>query len=148
MISYHIPPDSLGDVTPASVDAEFLRQLLDAGLVPVLCAINHDGRGQLLNTNADTVAASVAAALGAELIYCFEKAGVLRDASDEGSVIPQVSAADFARLRAAGTVSDGMLPKLETAFRALEDGVPRVVVCHTANLLNPTCGTVLTLNGE
>ncbi len=138
----------VGDVTPASVDAEFLRQLLDAGLVPVLCAINHDGHGQLLNTNADTVASCVAAALGAELIYCFEKAGVLRDAADGSSVIPRISAADFARLRADGTVSDGMLPKLETAFRALEDGAPRVVVCHAANLLNPTCGTVLTLNGE
>ena len=133
----------VGDVTPACVDAAFLGQLIDSGLTPVLSAINHDGRGQLLNTNADTVAASVAAALGAELIYCFEKPGVLLDPEDDNSVIPQLTSADFTRLCADGTVSDGMLPKLETAFRALRDGAPRVYICQSSNLLNPTTGTVL-----
>ena len=136
----------VGDVTPASVDADFLKGLVDAGLVPVLSAINHDGRGQLLNTNADTVAAAVAAALGAELIYCFEKAGVLRDADDDGSVIPQVTVEDFARLREEGVVSEGMLPKLETAFGALREGAPRVVIRHASALLSPSSGTELLLS--
>ena len=125
----------VGDVTPGCVDTRFLQRILEAGMVPVLSAINHDGHGQLLNTNADTVAASAAAALGAELVYCFEKKGVLRDAAVEDSVIPQLSSADFSALIADGTISEGMIPKLETAFRALGDGAPAATIKSSDELL-------------
>lgn len=134
----------VGDVTPASVNTSFLQKLLAGGIVPVLSPINHDGEGQLLNTNADTVAASVAAALGAELILCFEKEGVLSDPDNPSSVIPHISSADFAALKAAGTVSDGMLPKLQNAFSALRAGSPRVTIKSAGSLLAAS-GTELSL---
>ena len=126
----------VGDVSPSSVDTRFLRNLLDMDLVPVLSAINHDGAGQLLNTNADTVAASVAAALGARLVCCFEKEGVLSDVGDPSSVIPRIDSASFEQLKASGTVSAGMLPKLENAFAALRQGVPEVILKSAAGLLS------------
>ena len=131
----------VGDVD--AVNATLLLQLLAAGVTPVLCAITHDGAGGLLNTNADTIASSVAVALAKEqactLCYCFEKDGVL---GADGAVIPALSRADFASLQAAGTVSAGMIPKLETAFRAREAGVEAVRICHATHL-NDTIGTIL-----
>lgn len=118
----------VGDVRPASVRAGFVKTLLDLGLTPVFSAINHDGHGQLLNTNADTMAASVAAALGARLTYRFEKPGVL---SASGSVIPCIDRASYEDLKASGTVSGGMLPKLDNAFDALREGVPEVFIGGT-----------------
>ncbi len=134
----------VGDVTPASVRVSFLKSLVDAGIVPVLSPINHDGAGNLLNTNADTMAASVAAALGAELWLTFEKKGVLSDVNDEDSVISCISKADVAALQEAGIVADGMLPKLENAFKALEGGASRAYVLQ-ATLLDPRTGTELFL---
>ena len=125
----------VGGVKPSNVKADFLRMLLDSGCTPVLCAINHDGKGQLLNTNADTVAASVAAALGAALITCFEQPGVLRDRQDPSSVIPKLDKAHYASLKAQGAVADGMIPKLEQAFDALERGAVEVRICHSSALL-------------
>jgi acetylglutamate kinase len=125
----------VGDVTPDSVRTEFLRQLLDNGLTPVLCAINHDGKGQLLNTNADTVASSVAAALGAALVTCFEQPGVLRDREDPSSVIPLIDKDLYASLKADGIVADGMIPKLDQAFDALGRGAAEVRICHSSALL-------------
>ena len=118
----------VGDVTAGSVNAPFLHSLLDAGLVPVLSAINHDGAGQLLNTNADTVAAAIAVALGAKLFYCFEKNGVLCDRNDESSVIPLLDPALCRTLQAEGRIAEGMIPKLDNAFQALRDGAAGVVV--------------------
>ena len=125
----------VGDVTPDSVNAAFLRQLLDAGYTPVLCAINHDGAGQLLNTNADTVASSVAAALGAGLVTCFEQPGVLEDRNDPSSVIPFIDKDLYASLKERGVVADGMIPKLDQAFDALEKGASEVRICHSSALL-------------
>ena len=127
----------VGDVTPESVNRGFLMHLLDAGLTPVLCAINHDGAGQLLNTNADTVAASVCVALGAKLFYCFEKNGVLCDRNDEQSVIPLLDPDAYGRLKAEGRVVEGMIPKLDNAFQALRDGAAGVVIRNAARLLEP-----------
>lgn len=126
----------VGDVGPGSVRNSFLSSLMDMGMVPVLSAINHDGHGQLLNTNADTVAASVAASLGARLVYCFEKDGVLADPGCPDSVLAGLDSAAFAELKASGAVSEGMLPKLETAFSALATGVPEVVIKNAARLLD------------
>ena len=125
----------VGDVTPDSVNAAFLRQLLDAGYTPVLCAINHDGAGQLLNTNADTVASSVAAALGAGLVTCFEQPGVLEDRDDPSSVIPFIDKDLYASLKERGVVADGMIPKLDQAFDALDKGAAEVRICHSSALL-------------
>ena len=134
----------VGDVTVASVRRDLVLRLLDAGLVPVFSAINHDGAGQLLNTNADTMAAAISVALGAKLFYCFEKNGVLCDRNDDGSVIPGLDPAAYARLKAEGRVADGMIPKLDNAFQALRDGAAGVVI-RGAERLQEAGGTVLTL---
>ena len=126
----------VGDVTAASVRSGLLLQLLDAGLVPVLSAINHDGAGQLLNTNADTMAAAISVALGAKLIYCFEKNGVLCDRNDDDSVIPVLDPQTYVRLKAEGRVAEGMIPKLDNAFQALRDGAAGVVI-RSADLSAP-----------
>ena len=127
----------VGDVTAASVNVPFIHQLLDAGLVPVFSAINHDGAGQLLNTNADTMAAAISVALGAKLFYCFEKNGVLCDRNDDDSVIPSLDPAGFERLKAEGSVAEGMIPKLENSFAALREGACGVVIRNAAHLLEP-----------
>lgn len=120
----------VGDVD--RVDGERLAQLLQAGVVPVMAPLTHDGAGQLLNTNADTIAAEVARALASRyevtLIYCFEHAGVLRRPDDEVSLIPDMDRAAFEALKADGTVSGGMIPKLENCFAAVQAGVARVLI--------------------
>ena len=126
----------VGDVK--SVNTRELKMLIDAGAVPVLCPITHDGMGQLLNTNADTIASALASALAVEydvtLTYCFEKKGVLADPDDEDSVIREIRKADFERMREDGSVSEGMIPKLENAFAAIDAGVNKVVITNADNL--------------
>lgn len=126
----------VGDVK--SVNADALRTLIDAGAVPVLCPITHDGLGQLLNTNADTIASSLAAALAVDydvtLTYCFEKNGVLLDPDDPTSVIREMRKHDFERYRDEEVVSGGMIPKLENAFNAIDAGVNKVVITNAQNL--------------
>jgi acetylglutamate kinase len=117
------------------VNAAFLQLLLEKGMTPVLSAINHDGQGHLLNTNADTVAASVAAALGASLVTCFEQPGVLQNREDPSSVIPIIDKETYAALKADGVVADGMIPKLDQAFDALDKGARQVRICHSGALL-------------
>lgn len=145
----------VGDVTAESVNAGFIYSLLENGIVPVFNAINHDGEGNLLNTNADTIASSVATAMAnyrhcpphcltheTDLIYCFEKDGVLYDKDDDSSVIPEIDREKFARLKAEGRVADGMIPKLTNSFKAIDSGVARVIIKHARNLLGTT-GTTL-----
>lgn len=131
----------VGDLPEGCVDAALLGTLLEAGLTPVLCAITHDGLGQLLNTNADTIASTVARALAApyevELHFCFEKDGVLADINDEASVIPQIQPAQYAHLKAEGVIAAGMIPKLDNAFEALEAGVEKVVIEHALKINQP-----------
>jgi acetylglutamate kinase len=101
----------------------------------------------MLNTNADTIAGETAKALAAHfdvtLMYCFEKKGVLRDAEDDESVIPQITSAEMPQLVADGVVSGGMLPKLENAFAAIEAGVSRVVITQADAIADAKAGTVL-----
>ena len=125
----------VGDVE--RVDGAKLARLIEAGVTPVMAPLTHDGRGRMLNTNADTIAAETAKALAADydvtLVYCFEKPGVLADPADDSSLIPVITRQDFARLAADGTVAGGMLPKLENAFAAISAGVARVnITCATA----------------
>ena len=161
----------VGDVTAESVNAKFIYSLLEKGIVPVFNAINHDGEGNLLNTNADTIASSVAIAMAnykyrspkdvchrceecthcsddgrltheTELIYCFEKDGVLYDKDDDSSVIAEIDKAKFADLKAEGIVADGMIPKLSNSFKAIDNGVARVIIKHARNLRR-SLGTTL-----
>ena len=125
----------VGDVE--RVDGAKLARFIEAGVTPVMAPLTHDGRGRMLNTNADTIAAETAKALAADydvtLVYCFEKPGVLADPDDDSSLIPVITRQDFARLAADGTVAGGMLPKLENAFAAISAGVARVnITCATA----------------
>jgi acetylglutamate kinase len=122
----------VGDLDAASVAAGTLDSLLSAGLVPVLCAITHDGDSQLLNTNADTIASAVAVAMSAlydtSLIYCFEKRGVMRDIDDDNSLVTEIPMNQFEGLKQEGVVSGGMIPKLHNAFEAIKSGVTAVYI--------------------
>ncbi|MBR3609816.1 MAG: acetylglutamate kinase, partial [Bacteroidales bacterium] len=129
----------VGDVV--KVDGEMLASLLQGGTYPVVAPITHDGNGNLLNTNADTIASEVAKGVAEKfdvtLIYCFEKPGVLMDENDDNSVIPLINREKFEELKATGIVSGGMLPKLQSAFKALEAGVKEVVITHASAIDNP-----------
>jgi acetylglutamate kinase len=135
----------VGDVD--RVDASLLAGLIGQGVVPVMAPLTHDGKGSMLNTNADTIAGETAKALASHfdvtLMYCFEKKGVLRDAEDDDSVIPQITAAEMPQLVADGIVSGGMLPKLENSFAAIAAGVRRVVITKADAIADPAAGTTL-----
>lgn len=122
----------VGDLDASSVSTDTLSSLLNAGLVPVFCAITHDGDSQLLNTNADTIASVVAVAMSAvyetSLIYCFEKRGVMRDVEDENSLVSEIRMEQFETLQDEGVVSGGMIPKLHNAFEAIKSGVSAVYI--------------------
>lgn len=122
----------VGDLDESSVGSATLKNLLNAGLTPVLCAITHDGNTQLLNTNADTIASAVAVAMSAlyktELVYCFEKKGVLKDVNDDATVVRTIKADEFDGLKAEGTIAGGMIPKLYNAFEAIKKGVSAVYI--------------------
>lgn len=117
---------------PVSVNTELIKQLLDASCVPVIAPITHDGEGQLLNTNADTIAESIASALSEHysihLVFAFEKRGVLQDVSNHDSLIPVISKSGFTTLASSGAIHSGMLPKLSAGFHALENGVAKVSI--------------------
>lgn len=137
----------VGDVE--TVDVSLLTPLIFKGVVPVLAPLTHDGRGQLLNTNADTIASEAAKAFAGlfdvTLTFCFEKPGVLSDPDDDGSVIERITPEAFEKLKADGTVSGGMIPKLENAFAAIDAGVKRVVIT-SAVTLGEGQGTVICRN--
>jgi len=122
----------VGDLDETSVSVTTLNSLLNSNLVPVLCAITHDGDTQLLNTNADTIASAVAVAMSAHyetrLIYCFEKKGVLRNVEDESSLVTEIRSSEFESLKEEGVVSGGMIPKLHNAFEAIKKGVSAVYI--------------------
>ena len=131
----------VGDVK--EVNGEHLRMLLDNGLTPVIAPITYNEEGSLLNTNADTVASETAIALveargDVQLTFCFEKAGVLRDADDESSLIPCITRESYTQLKTEGIVSGGMIPKIDNAFAAIEQGVQSVRITHASNLQGGT----------
>lgn len=136
----------VGDVT--AVNAPFLANLLEQNIVPVLAPLTHDGNGLMLNTNADTIAAEAAKALSGffkvTLVYCFEKPGVLLRPDDDTSVIPYISYYDFPRLVDDGTISGGMIPKIQNAFNALNAGVSSVLIT-SASSLDTLEGTTIAL---
>ena len=134
----------VGDVK--HVDAEVLVSLISRGVVPVMAPLTHDGEGNMLNTNADTIAGETAKALDeaydVTLIYCFEKKGVLRDAEDEDSVIPVITPDLFKKYVDEGVIQGGMIPKLENSFSAVEAGVSQVVIT-LASAIDGKSGTII-----
>lgn len=134
----------VGDVD--RTDGEALRTLIEAGITPVIAPLTHDGHGNILNTNADTIASETAKALAQHydttLVFCFEKQGVLANPDDDESVIPVITREDFARYVADGTVSGGMIPKIENAFRAIDAGVSRVIIT-IATAIDGNHGTII-----
>ncbi|MFA5850145.1 MAG: acetylglutamate kinase [Bacteroidales bacterium] len=136
----------VGDVNPVDINSALLESLLGRGITPVFCAITHDRNGSLLNTNADTMASSLAIALSRDfytrLIYCFEKEGVLYDQENPDSVVPLITRANYQTMKDNGAITGGMLPKLDNAFAAIESGVSEVCIKHASNLGNNK-GTVL-----
>ena len=134
----------VGDVK--KVDGAKIAHFIDKNLVPVIAPLTHDGAGNILNTNADTIASETAKALASRydvtLIYSFEKKGVLSNPDDDDSVIPVITHEDFERYRADGTISGGMLPKIENALAAVDAGVGRVIIT-LATALDGEQGTVI-----
>jgi len=134
----------VGDVDGA--DGAKLLQLLQMGITPVIAPLTHDGQGHMLNINADTMAQTVATSLSSSLsialTYCFELPGVLRDPADPSTLISHITESDFQALVADGTISGGMIPKLENAFAALRAGVSSVRITNISNLQG---GTIITL---
>lgn len=132
----------VGDMHKDSVNTNFISSLLRSGITPVFSAITHDGNGQLLNTNADTIASSLAIALSwsyhVQLNYCFEKKGVLKNVDDDDSVIETITQKSYKQLLSEGVISKGMIPKLDNAFEAIHRGVKSVVIAHSNDLLNTT----------
>jgi len=133
----------VGDIV--SVNAESLAGLIAAGFSPIFAPITADAAGQLLNTNADTMAQALAIALSSTydvtLTYCFEKKGVLLDPNDDDSVISSINSASFSDLKEKGIVSAGMIPKLENALKSISAGVSVVRLCHADNLQKNDIGT-------
>ncbi len=134
----------VGDVK--EVNADLLADLIQRGVVPVLAPLTHDKKGNLLNTNADAIASEAAKALAKSfevtLVYCFEKKGVLMDAENEDSVIKEINHSQFEEYVAKGIIKEGMIPKLENSFAAIESGVKQVVITK-ADLLGESTGTVI-----
>lgn len=128
----------VGDILVDSVNISSIKKFLEAGFTPVFSAITHNGLGQLLNTNADTIASALAVSLAkiydTKLIYCFEKDGVLRDVDDPSSVIKTIKADEFEKLKTEQVIYKGMIPKLENAFDALGKGVRNVYIGNAINL--------------
>jgi acetylglutamate kinase len=130
----------VGDIDKDSINPQNISKLMEAGFTPVFCALTHDGAGQLLNTNADTIASALAVALAdiyeTTLIYCFEKKGVLQDIDDEDSLIRDIDPVRYEELKKQQIIAGGMLPKLDNAFSAIACGVKAVIIGHADELGN------------
>ncbi|MEI6087655.1 MAG: acetylglutamate kinase [Bacteroidota bacterium] len=138
----------VGDIDEVNTSA--IEPLLIQNIAIVVAPITHDGHGQLLNTNADTIAQSIATAMSGKyevsLLYCFEKNGVLLDANDDASVIPAINPSYFKKLKEDQLIFAGMIPKLENAFEALEKGVGKVMIGKAESILdlvNAKAGTTI-----
>ena len=135
----------VGDVV--DVNTKELRILLEQGVTPVVAPLTHDGKGILLNTNADTIAAELAIGLSehfkVRLIYCFEKDGVLANPDDDTSVIYDLNTELYRQYKADGTIGAGMIPKIDNSFNALHNGVTEVLITNAVNLTRPSAGGTL-----
>lgn len=134
----------VGDVERAN--GRMLQTLIQEGITPVMAPLTHDGNGNILNTNADTIASETAKALApyydVTLIYSFEKKGVLSNPDDDNSVIPVITRSDFEKYQADGTIGGGMIPKIENALAAVDAGVKEVIIT-LATAIDGKQGTVI-----
>lgn len=134
----------VGDVERAN--GKMLQTLIQEGITPVMAPLTHDGNGNILNTNADTIASETAKALApyydVTLIYSFEKKGVLSNPDDDNSVIPVITRSDFKKYQADGTIGGGMIPKIENALAAVDAGVKEVIIT-LATAIDGKQGTVI-----
>jgi acetylglutamate kinase len=141
----------VGDIL--EVNASFIKSLLDAEIVPVFAPLTFDMNGDILNTNADTQASAVAVGLSSlteiNLVYCFEKKGVLTNPEDDDSVISELNPENYESFKSQGVIYEGMIPKLDNAFAALRSGVSKVTICHADQLKMAlgigNAGTTITL---
>ncbi|MGL4907922.1 MAG: acetylglutamate kinase [Bacteroidales bacterium] len=136
----------VGDVNPHNINVKTIQMLFEQSLTPVFSAITHDSRGQLLNSNADTIASSIAMSMchimPTRLIFCFEKNGVLSNPEDENSAIAHINKERYAQYKEEGIISGGMIPKIDNAFAAIDAGVKEVVIKHAKNI-NLGGGTII-----
>ena len=134
----------VGDVERAN--GKMLQTLIQEGITPVMAPLTHDGNGNILNTNADTIASETAKPLApyydVTLIYSFEKKGVLSNPDDDNSVIPVITRSDFEKYQADGTIGGGMIPKIENALAAVDAGVKEVIIT-LATAIDGKQGTVI-----
>ena len=130
----------VGDVLEEKINIDFFQNILEHGVIPIMCSITCDENGQLLNTNADTIASTLSIALSeyyvVKLIYCFEKKGVLSNKDNENSIIPKMDANYYQELKSKNIITEGMIPKLDNAFKAKYEGVNAVVIGQAEDLLN------------
>ena len=140
----------VGDVT--GVNSAFFKMLLEAGYTPVCCAITHDQKGQLLNTNADTIASTLSKGLSeyfeVSLWYCFEKQGVLENIEDDKTVISIITPQKYQNLKAADIIHSGMIPKIDNCFDALENGLSQVKIGPPEMIAGKIEHTTLILEDE
>jgi len=136
----------VGDVT--KVNYQLLTLLLKSGITPVIAPLTHDGKGQLLNTNADTIASEISGAMSdlykVSLIFCFEKPGVLSNPGDDNSVIRELAALSYQSFKEKGIIHSGMIPKIDNSFDALQKGVKQVIIT-SASTLDINSGTRISL---
>ncbi|MCH2223343.1 MAG: acetylglutamate kinase [Crocinitomicaceae bacterium] len=137
----------VGDVK--SINQSTINLFLREGITPVFCAISHDGNGQLLNTNADTIASEIAISMSndydTELIYCFEKSGVLQNVNDDDSIIQKINTKKYLELKTKRIINKGMLPKMENCFHALNNNVSKVIIGNSSVINNDEKCSILTL---
>ena len=140
----------VGDINIDGIKTSVLNSLLECSLTPVIAPLTHDGKGNLLNTNADTIAQEIAKAFVSDrevnLVFCFDKDGVLEDAMDENSVIPFINQEIYQNLRSRGIISNGMIPKLDNAFSAIKAGIKKVIIgnaSHFTKLIKGQNGTLI-----
>lgn len=136
----------VGDVQ--KVNSATIITILENGFIPVFCALTHDGRGQILNTNADAIASQLASALSedynVDLVYCFELMGILEDPADEKSVIPEINEKSYTKYKENQIITGGMIPKVDNSFEALRKGVQNVLITNYKNI-DGTSATRITL---
>ncbi|ATL49540.1 acetylglutamate kinase [Chitinophaga caeni] len=136
----------VGDIQTSAINTAPLISMINGGLTPVFAPLTHDGNGQILNTNADTIASSLAIALAAiyevRLVFCFEKKGVLRDANDDNTVINKINRSIYQQLLDEKALFDGIIPKLDNAFAAIDNGVKEVLIGHADDVLQNTTADV------
>ena len=128
----------VGDIE--KVEVGNVKSFLESGFIPIFTAMTHDKNGQLLNTNADTIASALAVGMTqdyhVDLYYCFEKSGVLKDLTDDQSIISHIHKGNYSKLKNEGIIHTGMLPKVDNAFDAIKAGVNRVYICHYGDVKN------------